>query len=474
MGRPLIKEFRAEKLSDRGVRGGQGEEHRSCSTRGRGRPMIAVMLIRETGRRAKESATVYLVHQVKCVMSYCVPWKELKFSVSYLTGGNSSKDALTAKVRRTTLNMFRSGKVNFMFTTDVAEEGIHVRNCSFVIRFDLPKTVRSYVQSRGRARHHDSQYILMIERGNADQIDQLFGIIRSELFLKCPCSPRDPLCFTPKVFCEELNAYVVESTGATVTADSSISLIYKYCEKLPGDRFFIPQPTFQVHLKDGLYECVLTLPPNAVFRRIVGPPSINAHVAKQFASLEACKKLHKMNALDDHLLPFFEEPLGTSTAGINKEYAAKAGTTKRKEFHGITRACALSGTWAHKPDNVTLNAYGIKFVCDQEGESYSGFVLLLEASLDSDIAGAEIELFLIPNKVVKSSVFPCGKVQLSADQVEKSKLFEEFFFNGIFGKLITGSKSSGIRREFLFKEGKRLSWSSTNIYLLLPLEPSSS
>lgn len=55
-------------------------------------------------------------------------------------------------------------QVNLLFTTDVAEEGIHIPNCCCVIRFDLPKTVRSYVQSRGRARQSNSIYILMIER----------------------------------------------------------------------------------------------------------------------------------------------------------------------------------------------------------------------------------------------------------------------------------------------------------------------
>jgi len=83
----------------------------------------------------------------------------------------------------------------------------------------------------------------------------------------------------------------------------------------------------------------------------------------------------------------------------------------------MTRVHALSGTWAHEPNNVNLNAYEMKFVCDQEGENYSGFVLLLEATLDDDVAGAEIELFLFPNKVVKTSLCPCGKVQLSADEV---------------------------------------------------------
>jgi endoribonuclease Dicer len=54
--------------------------------------------------------------------------------------------------------------VNLLFTTDVTEEGIDVPNCSCVIRFDLPRTVCSYVQSRGRARRSSSSFVLMIER----------------------------------------------------------------------------------------------------------------------------------------------------------------------------------------------------------------------------------------------------------------------------------------------------------------------
>ncbi|KAL0297330.1 UNVERIFIED_CONTAM: Endoribonuclease Dicer3 [Sesamum radiatum] len=86
------------------------------------------------------------------------------FNVSYLTGSNSSVGGLTPKVQTEILESFRLGKVNLLFSTDVVEEGIHVAKCSSVIRFDLPKTVRSYVQSRGRARQKDSQYIIMLER----------------------------------------------------------------------------------------------------------------------------------------------------------------------------------------------------------------------------------------------------------------------------------------------------------------------
>lgn len=48
--------------------------------------------------------------------------------------------------------------------TSVAEEGLDIRQCNVVIRFDLAKTVLAYIQSRGRARKPGSDYILMIER----------------------------------------------------------------------------------------------------------------------------------------------------------------------------------------------------------------------------------------------------------------------------------------------------------------------
>ena len=55
-------------------------------------------------------------------------------------------------------------------------------------------------------------------------------------------------------------------------------------------------------------------------------------------------------------------------------------------------------------------------------------------------------------------------------QMTKAKCFQEFFFNGLFGRLFFGSKSAGTRREFLLKNEARSLWSPSNMYLLLPLE----
>nr|TKR65749.1 endoribonuclease Dicer-like 3-like isoform X2 [Populus alba] len=388
------------------------------------------------------------------------------FTVSYLTGTNASADALAPKMQMETLESFRSGKVNLLFATDVVEEGIHVPNCSCVIRFDLPKTVRSYVQSRGRARQNNSNFITMLERGNTKQRDQLFEIIRSEWSMTDTAINRDPNVWNLKACASEAaKAYVVDVTGASVTADSSVSLIHRYCQHLPGDRYYTPKPTFQFEVFEQSCRCAMKLPPNAAFQTLVGPTCRSQQLAKQLVCLEACKKLHQMGALDDHLLPSVEEPSEIAVVK-SKSTSAGAGTTKRKELHGTTCIHALSGSWGEKLDGATFHAYKFDFSCSIVSEIYSGFILLIESKLDDDVGNIELDLYLVA-KIVKSSISSCGVVHLDAAQMTKAKLFQEFFFNGLFGKLFTGSKSS---REFLLQKETSL-WSPSNMYLLLPLEP---
>uniref|UniRef100_K4AJR2 Uncharacterized protein n=1 Tax=Setaria italica TaxID=4555 RepID=K4AJR2_SETIT len=396
-----------------------------------------------------------------------------RFSISYLTGGSTSKDALSPAVQRFTLDLFRAGKVNLLFTTDVTEEGIDVPNCSCVIRFDLPRTVCSYVQSRGRARRSSSSYVLMIERGNLVQQEHIFRIIRTEYYVKNFALHKSPNTPSHDLPLEEKYIYHVDSTGATITADCCVNLIHKYCEKLPKDRYYMPKPSFDVGLKDGSYQCTLTMPPNAAFRSIVGPQSSTCNLAKQLVCLEACKKLHQLGELNDHLVPLTEEPNDIDTTVTDGKCLSGPGTTKRKELHGTINVHGLSGNWIHGSETATLNTYRFDFVCDQEGEIYAGFVLLMESVLDDDVANSKIDLFLIPNKMVYTTVTPCGKIQLNKEQLHKGKLFQEFFFNGIFGRLFHGSRTSELQREFIFRKGHEIQWSSDNMYLLLPLKHSS-
>ncbi|XP_021666513.2 endoribonuclease Dicer homolog 3 isoform X2 [Hevea brasiliensis] len=391
------------------------------------------------------------------------------FTVSYVTGTNTSVDAVTPKTQKETLESFRSGKVNLLFSTDVLREGIHVPNCSCVICFDLPKTVCCYVQSRGRARQNDSEYIIMLERGNVKQRDQLFDFIRSEWLMTNTTINRDPDVQSLKTCAaEETKAYIVNATGASVTADSSVNLIYRYCEKLPGDRYFTPRPTFEFEVFEQSCQCKIKLPASAAFQTLVGPICRSQQLAKQLVCLEACKKLHQMGALDDHLRPSFDDPMEDNCIMRSKETLAGAGTTKRKELHGTTGIHALSGSWGENLDGTTFYAYKFDFSCSIATEMYSGFILLIESKLDDDVGNVELDLYLV-RKIVRASVSSCGQVHLDAEQMMKAKCFHELFFNALFGKLFTGSKSSKTR-EFLLQKEKSLFWIPSNMYLLLPLE----
>lgn len=52
----------------------------------------------------------------------------------------------------------------------------------------------------------------------------------------------------------------------------------------------------------------MTLPPNAAFKSLTGPFCRSCNLSKQLVCLDACKKLHQLGALNNHLLPAIEQP----------------------------------------------------------------------------------------------------------------------------------------------------------------------
>uniref|UniRef100_A0ACD5XC55 Uncharacterized protein n=1 Tax=Avena sativa TaxID=4498 RepID=A0ACD5XC55_AVESA len=267
---------------------------------------------------------------------------------------------------------------------------------------------------------------------------------------------------------QERNEYLVGTTGAKVTADSSIGVIVQYCNKLPKDKYNTTKPSFEFNDHGDGFVCTLTLPSCDVLSPLVGPKARNKQKAKQLVCLDACKQLHQLGVLDDFLCSSVEKPppvisikttVQSSTEGV--------GTTKRKELHGTTGVRALSGTWASEKTAVKLQSYKLNFSCDQVGQRYSGFVLLLDTTIANEAANLDIDLYL-HDKMVKASVSPCDLLELDVQQMERAKLFQALMFNGLFGKLFTGSKSSDVPREFILNKCDAFIWNSANMYLILP------
>jgi endoribonuclease Dicer len=69
----------------------------------------------------------------------------------------------------------------------VGEEGLDFQPCKLVIKFDVTKNLSSYIQSRGRARHKDSQYLVFVMKGDAGQMAIFNNVRECEKTMKQAC-----------------------------------------------------------------------------------------------------------------------------------------------------------------------------------------------------------------------------------------------------------------------------------------------
>ena len=79
---------------------------------------------------------------------------------------------------------FRNGLLNCLVATDIIDEGIDVPKCSLVIRYDFPLDVRTYIQSKGRARHAYSHYKILIQKDELQHLQRYNEFQIIEKYLK--------------------------------------------------------------------------------------------------------------------------------------------------------------------------------------------------------------------------------------------------------------------------------------------------
>ncbi|KAJ7990868.1 hypothetical protein DPEC_G00291370 [Dallia pectoralis] len=245
------------------------------------------------------------------------------------------------------LRKFRAHETNLLIATSIVEEGVDIPKCNLVVRFDLPTEYRSYVQSKGRARAPVSNYIMLAdsERTKTFQ-DDLKTYKAIEKILRNKCSKASGVGdFEAEPETDDDNIlppYVLRSEdgGPSVTINTAIGHINRYCARLPSDPFTHLAPKCKSkELNDGCYQSTLYLPINSPLRvPVAGPIMKCARLAEKAVALLCCEKLHKKGELDDHLMPVgketvkYEEELDlhdeeeTSVPG-------RPGSTKRRQCY---------------------------------------------------------------------------------------------------------------------------------------------
>ncbi|CAJ2657950.1 unnamed protein product [Trifolium pratense] len=222
--------------------------------------------------------------------------KYISWRAKSIAGNNSKLQNQSRKCQNEIVEEFRDGLVNIIVATSILEEGLDVQSCNLVIRFDPCPTVCSFVQSRGRARMQNSDYILMVKSGDSVTCSRLEKYLSGGEMMK-----KESLHYSSLPL-ERLESdqtdeqtYRVASTGAVVNLSSSISLIYLYCSRLPSDGYFKPTPKWDK--QKGILYLPKSCPLQAI--HVQG----DTKFLKNIACLEACKQLHKIGALTDYLVP---------------------------------------------------------------------------------------------------------------------------------------------------------------------------
>ncbi|XP_015185292.1 PREDICTED: endoribonuclease Dcr-1 [Polistes dominula] len=267
------------------------------------------------------------------------------------------------KKQEEVLKKFRMHECNLLVATKILEEGIDIPKCNLVLRYDFPKEYQSYVQCKTKARAVDPIHVLLLPKISAKRLIwkfALFGATEKKLISKTTSyEPSDEEEREADMYADMIPHFQpLDTPGAVkVTFNSAISLINKYCAKLPSDTFTRLTPEWIINPvkieNSTYYECSLRLPINSPLKYVITSyPMPNKAMARRMAALQYCIELHRKDELDDNLLPIGKENFKAKPEDAElpalpdetelDEIEARPGTTKRRQYYDKKTAKVLT------------------------------------------------------------------------------------------------------------------------------------
>jgi endoribonuclease Dicer len=217
--------------------------------------------------------TAYLL--LSLISEICKDEMHPHIRASIFIGQGGADDAgVSMLIQRQVLvvDQFRRGELNLLFATSVAEEGIDIPACNYVIRFDIFSNVAQYIQSRGRARHPGSRFILFLENGAAKAEQALLDVKAAEARIREVCSQLPE----GRVVSGTLNdaqmeiddqddeaslvARNFEGQAKALPEFAALNVVSAFCESLGTNDFVIMAPTYKINGSGTVWQATCQLP----------------------------------------------------------------------------------------------------------------------------------------------------------------------------------------------------------------------
>uniref|UniRef100_A0A8D2CZV0 Interferon-induced helicase C domain-containing protein 1 n=1 Tax=Sciurus vulgaris TaxID=55149 RepID=A0A8D2CZV0_SCIVU len=111
---------------------------------------------------------------------------EVGVKAHHLIGAGHSSEfkPMTQNEQKEVISKFRTGKINLLIATTVAEEGLDIKECNIVIRYGLVTNEIAMVQARGRARADESTYIVVAPSSSGVLEREIVNDFREKMMYK--------------------------------------------------------------------------------------------------------------------------------------------------------------------------------------------------------------------------------------------------------------------------------------------------